>query len=107
MDPSIEKIIRNQQVDSIFHTHVSMIQPKTKYQFTRQDLETFWEVYSKRIQEEPNCVVGIAEKAQHYLPVLADVDLDTQNIEFTVEQNVNADVMTSSFFFKFNDFKLK
>ena len=52
--PSIEEILKSNTVDSneVHHTHVSMIQPKGKFQFTRKDFEKFWEVYCERILEE-------------------------------------------------------
>ena len=42
MNPSIEEILRNHYVDGTFHTHVSMIQPKGKFQLSRDGLEAFW-----------------------------------------------------------------
>ena len=75
MDLSIQKILRQHKVKGVFHTHVSMGQTKGKYQFNRQDLEEFWKVYMKTIQENPDVCTGIAEKPQHYLPVLGDIDI--------------------------------
>jgi len=85
MIQSIEQILRDNYVDGVFHTHVSMLQPRGKFQFNREKLETFWDVYCDKISEDENALVGIAEKPQHYLPVLADIDLkvkDTGDIEF-------------------------
>jgi len=85
MNPTVEQILRDHYVDGVFHTHVSMVQPRGKFQFNRQKLEDFWDVYCKRISEEDDPILGVAEKPQHYLPVLADVDLkikDTGEIEF-------------------------
>jgi P4 family phage/plasmid primase-like protien len=75
MDPTIKKILKSNRVDGIFHTHVSLIQPKGKFQFNRQTLEEFWEAYCNYIETNEETVVGIAEKPQQYLPVLVDVDL--------------------------------
>jgi P4 family phage/plasmid primase-like protien len=75
MNPSIEKLLRDHYVDGVFHTHVSMVQPRGKFQFNRKSLENFWEVYCEKIISEDNPIIGVAEKPQHYLPVLADVDL--------------------------------
>ena len=77
MDLDIQKILREHKVKN-FHTHVSMGNDKMsngKYQFNRQDLEDFWDVYSKCVYENPENFVGIAEKPQHYLPVLGDIDI--------------------------------
>jgi P4 family phage/plasmid primase-like protien len=81
MDPSIQQILRDHKVKGVFHTHVSMGQTKGKYQFNRQDLEDFWKVYMKTIHESPETCSGIAEKPQHYLPVLADVDIKVRETE--------------------------
>jgi P4 family phage/plasmid primase-like protien len=77
MDKTISKILKSNRVDGIFHTHVSLIQPKGKFQFNRQTLEEFWEAYCSYIEttEEDKCIIGIAEKPQQYLPVLVDVDI--------------------------------
>jgi hypothetical protein len=85
MNPSVEQILRDNYVDGVFHTHVSMLQPRGKYQFNREKLETFWDVYCDKIFKDENALIGVAEKPQHYLPVLADIDLkvkDTGDIEF-------------------------
>jgi hypothetical protein len=75
MSSSIIKILNSHQVYSEHHTHVSMIQPKGKFSFTRQDLEEFWDIYCNAINEEDDTIVGTAEKPQSYLPVLVDVDI--------------------------------
>lgn len=75
MDLSIQQILRQHKVKGVFHTHVSMGQTKGKYQFNRQDLEEFWKIYMKTIHENPDTCIGIAEKPQHYLPVLGDIDI--------------------------------
>jgi len=85
MNPSVEQILRENYVDGVFHTHVSMLQPKGKFQFNREKLEDFWDVYCNKIVEDENAIVGVAEKPQHYLPVLADIDLkvkETDDLDF-------------------------
>jgi len=67
---SVKDFLRNNYVDGIFHTHVSMIQPKGRFLFNREGLESFWELYHKSDE-----VLGIAEMPQTYIPVLVDVDL--------------------------------
>ena len=67
---SVKEILRNHYVDGIFHTHVSMIVPKGRFNFNREGLESFWELYHKSDE-----ILGIAEKPQSYIPVLVDVDL--------------------------------
>jgi len=76
MENSIEEILRNHYVDGTFHTHVSMIQPKGRFQLSRDGLEAFWDIYCKVINEKfDDTMVGIAEKPQPYIPVLVDVDI--------------------------------
>lgn len=75
MDQSLQKILRKYYVDGVFHTHVSLIQPKGRYQFNREGLEEFWEIYSKVLSENKDPIMGIAEKPQPCMPVLADVDI--------------------------------
>jgi P4 family phage/plasmid primase-like protien len=85
MIPSVEQILRENYVDGVFHTHVSMLQPRGKFQFNREKLEDFWDVYCNKILEDENAIVGVAEKPQHYLPVLADIDLkvkETDDLDF-------------------------
>jgi P4 family phage/plasmid primase-like protien len=75
MDPTIKKILKTNHVDGVFHTHVSLIRPKGKFQFNRQTLEDFWQAYCDFVETNEDPMVGIAEKPQQYLPVLVDVDL--------------------------------
>ena len=85
MISSVEQILRENYVDGVFHTHVSMLQPRGKFQFNREKLESFWDVYCTKILEDEDAIVGVAEKPQHYMPVLADVDLkikESDDIEF-------------------------
>ena len=81
MDLTIQKILRDHKVKGVWHTHVSMGQTKGRYQFNRQDLEELWKVYGKAIIESPDIVSGIAEKPQHYLPVLGDIDIKIREAE--------------------------
>jgi P4 family phage/plasmid primase-like protien len=62
-----------------------MLQPRGKFQFNREKLEDFWDVYCNKVLEDENAIVGVAEKPQHYLPVLADIDLkvkETDDLDF-------------------------
>ena len=81
MDSSVEQILRNHYVDGVYHTHVSMINPLGRFQFNRQDIETFWELYCDKLKNEEDPIVGIAEKPQQYIPVLVDVDLKFKDDE--------------------------
>jgi len=70
---TIEKLLRDNYTEGVFHTHVSLIHPKGRYLFDRTELEIFWDEYSKNINS--GNIVGIAEKPQTVLPVLVDIDL--------------------------------
>jgi len=81
MNPPVEQILRENYVDGVFHTHVSMVQPRGKFQFNREKLEDFWNAYCTKIFEDEDAIVGVAEKPQHYLPVLADIDLKVKETD--------------------------
>jgi P4 family phage/plasmid primase-like protien len=91
MDQSIQQILRDHKVKGVFHSHVSMGQTKGKYLFNRQDLEYFWEVYGKAIHENPDTITGIAEKPQHYLPILGDIDI---KVRITDDMEINKELHT-------------
>lgn len=71
----VEKILYKRYSESVFHTHVSMIQPRGKFQFTRKELEEFFDTYCDMLENNDNPIVGVAEKAQEYLPILVDIDI--------------------------------
>jgi len=52
-----------------------MVQPRGKFQFNRNNLEDFWDSYYSKLNSEKEPIIGIAEKPQHYLPVLVDIDI--------------------------------
>lgn len=85
MDSSLKQILRKYYVEGVFHTHVSLIQPKGRYQFNRQGLEEFWIKYSDVITSKSDAKLGIAEKPQHYLPVLVDVDIKVRDEDDDLE----------------------
>lgn len=92
MNESIKQILRDHYCDGGFHhTHVSLIEPKGKYQFNRQDFEEFINKYSEIILSQERPILGIAEKPQHYLPVLVDVDIKIQiddDIEYDFGEHI-------------------
>jgi len=89
MEPAIKKILASNRVDGIYHTHVSLIQPKGKFLFNRQTQEEFWKEYCTYIHENKSPCIGIAEKPSTYLPVLADVDLCMKQDVDTVPQIID------------------
>ena len=75
--------LRKNYNNAIFHSHVSLISPKGCFQFNRQGLEEFWKMYNNLVYTKHEGydthkhipVLGIAEKPQQYLPILADIDI--------------------------------
>ena len=57
-----------------------MVQPRGKFQFNRNNLEDFWDSYYSKLKSEKEPIIGIAEKPQHYLPVLADIDIKIKDV---------------------------
>lgn len=84
MTPNLQEILKQNIVDDqdvAWHTHVSMVQPRGKFQFSRNNLEIFWNVYSSSINSEQIPIIGIAEKPQNHTPVLVDIDLKLEENE--------------------------
>ena len=77
MDSKLSQFLQSHKVEGQIYTHVSMTTPKGKYQISRHDLEEFWDIYRNSIKNKANNV-GIAEKPQHYLPILVDIDIKKQ-----------------------------
>jgi len=78
VNESTVKILRDNMVDAedqVWHTHVSMVQPRGKFKFNREQLERFWANYCVELINKQEFIFGIAEKPNRYLPVLVDVDL--------------------------------
>jgi len=106
MDLSVQQILRDNKVKGIFHTHVSMGKNPGKYNFNRQDLEKFWNLYMKELSESAISLssssssssdsisefnFGVAEKPQHYLPVLVDVDIKIKEDDSQVDIEIDSD----------------
>ena len=69
------KFLKKHYVDGVFHSHVSMINPRGKFQFNRESTEQFWELYCNIVSNN-NCeILGIAEKVQNQMQVVADIDI--------------------------------
>ncbi len=86
MSTAIKKILESSRTESQFHTHVSLISPKGKFQFSREVLELFWSEYCKLVDTTENPMVGIAEKPQPFMPLLSDVDIkvkETDDMDLT------------------------
>lgn len=79
MAVNIHQILKNNIVDSedaIWHSHVSMVQPRGKFQFNRTEIEKLWDSYCELFKDDNDIpITGIAEKPHNYSPILVDVDL--------------------------------
>ena len=76
MNSSLSKFLKKMYVDGVYYTHVSMINPRGKYQLNRDSFEEFWKLYNEAlIKEGDNFIMGLAEKPQNYIPVLCDIDI--------------------------------
>jgi len=80
MDSTIANILNNYRVQGAFHTHVSLISPNGSFNLNREGMEKLWDAYSNILSTKKNPILGIAEKPQHYLPVLADIDIKVRDI---------------------------
>jgi len=83
---SLHELLKRNIVDSedtLWHTHVSMVQPRGKFQFNRKAIESFWSTYSDIMASYNDNIIGLAEKPQNYTPVRVDVDLKIEDIDYT------------------------
>lgn len=86
---NLKQILKENHTSGIFHTHVSLITPKGKFQFNRTTLENFWNIYCNYISTTEDPIIGIAEKPQQLVPVLVDVDIKIRDSgEYTVEDSL-------------------
>lgn len=74
----ISSILQNSTTRESYHTHVSMGQFKSKYMFSRNTLEDFFNSYNP--DEDTIC---LAEKPHQYTPVLVDIDIKRKVEEAT------------------------
>jgi len=81
----IKNIIMEHKTKGVFHSHISMGELKGKFSFNREHLDNFWNSYSP---DNNNYHLGFAEKSQHYLPVLGDIDI---KIETECRDNIHTD----------------
>lgn len=74
-------LMKENYVEGVFFTHVSLIKPKGKYNFSCRDMDTFFRLYSDAINS--GAVLGIAEKPQNNLPILADIDIKIREDQYS------------------------
>tara|TARA_R110000772_G_scaffold260310_1_gene378225 strand:+ start:90 stop:2741 length:2652 start_codon:yes stop_codon:yes gene_type:complete len=66
----MENLLKSSKTRESHHTHVSMGAYKSKYNFNRENLEQLYSIYRPTIDK-----LTLAEKPQHYSPVLVDIDI--------------------------------
>ena len=80
MDSSISKILaKNSTYSTDLYTHISMYNITGKYHFDNKTQEEFWKNYSDVISNSKKTVMAIGEKPQHFLPVIADIDIKLES----------------------------
>ena len=78
---TIKKILENSITREQFHTHVSMGTFKAKYNFSRKNIENFFNNYNAE-----NNSICLAEKPQQYTPILVDIDIKRKIDEINSER---------------------
>ena len=81
----ISDVLKTTRVNGSIFTHVSMFNPKGKYQMDRNTIDKFWDIYSDNFNSKKTFMYGLAEKPQHYLPILVDVDIKINENDFRGE----------------------
>lgn len=90
----IKRILRENMQDGVFHTHVSLINPRGKFLLNRSQIEEFWDVYCSMVDcdlsfdDSEFPTFGLAEKSQQFLPILVDVDLKVRDEGDVVENRL-------------------
>jgi P4 family phage/plasmid primase-like protien len=77
-----------EKTDDVFHSHVSMINPKGKYQLNRNKIDNFWDEYCRIIESTASPNLGIAEKPQPFLPILVDVDIKVKDTDLEYGEKI-------------------
>jgi hypothetical protein len=76
---SFAQILINHYSEDVYHTHVSMIQPRGKFSFSRYELNDFYKSYRSYKDSK-----GIAEAPQQgYMPIIVDIDLGISETDGT------------------------
>ena len=82
IEESVRKILEVCRTESTeFYTHVSLVNPKGKFNIDRSYTELFWKNYCKLLKKVETPIIGIAEKPQIFLPILVDIDIKIKEDE--------------------------
>lgn len=71
------------ELQEVFYTHVSLIEPKGRFQINKDNFERFWELYSNVVgsPDAKSRSLGLAERPQSFLPVLVDIDIKIEGAD--------------------------
>ena len=69
---SLIEFMNSNRANNALYTHVSLINPKGKFFIDRKNKDLF---FNKYCNDYKNKNYGIAERPEHYIPVLCDIDL--------------------------------
>jgi P4 family phage/plasmid primase-like protien len=95
VEESVRKILEACRTESTeFYTHVSLINPKGKFNIDRSYTELFWKNYCKLLKKVDNPIIGIAEKPQIFLPILVDIDIKIKEDELDEEYDISETLYT-------------
>lgn len=78
MEPELHKFVVAHYAnvkDANQFTHVSLEEPKGKFNITRKSTEEFWKKYQDAVFNNPNMVSCLAERPGYYFPLLNDTDI--------------------------------
>ena len=78
MDHELSRFLMNKNIFTTGHnfTHSSQIFPMGKYLLSGKELDKFYDIYCRRLDElGDKFIAGIAERPQKYMPILVDVDI--------------------------------
>ena len=95
MSSSISAFLKKLYVEGVYYTHVSMVNPKGKYQLNRDTFEEFWKLYNEAlVKDGDNFIIGLAEKPQNYMPVLCDIDIKKTEEEMETIEIIDNHIYT-------------
>lgn len=89
----VNSILTNNYADGVHHTHVSMIKPNGRFKFSGRELSGLWDVYCGCVFTDKNCKIGLAEKSENFIPIMADVDIKLElDDSFTYGDHLYSDI---------------
>lgn len=81
---SLNDFMNLNRANSALYTHVSLTNPRGKFFIDRKNKDLFFKKYCDNYN---NNKYGIAERPEHYIPVLVDIDLKSDKDEFLYDRH--------------------